>query len=448
MADKNKKENGYWYSLENGTHIHVGKGETPKEAADKAISKIKKGSKGKQEKGAESDNFKEKVVNGYVIGKSSDNKFTVYNNEGHFEEDKNNFYDTEEEAIKRANSLKKGIAVEDDEADDFDADLEAAFKKHKGDENKILDELRANGKDYGMSNSDLQGVVESYVMRHFDDDFEEEFEEEDWGTWAVNIDKKVPENWESDGWDGDSRFYNVKNQKGVRSVSTNQEGRTTIYTENGAVSFNSLDEAKEFMNLKTKQEAEDYLWDKLGYITETAESAYDDMFDEFEEDTQAQNPLYYEKQPDGTIKESWNKDVTYKNEKDLEDKAGSGALNHVREKEEIENKPKKSEIITEDKKEEFLKANGLDKDFYFDGSDLVDAKTGEDTGIVVGRNGAEKDFLLKRINEYKKQPSKKQPSQNGPLSYDQAKKLFKEKNGVDLTEDAYKTILEMFGGKK
>ena len=39
MTDKNK---GYWFSLENGKHIHVGEGETPKEATEKAINKFKK----------------------------------------------------------------------------------------------------------------------------------------------------------------------------------------------------------------------------------------------------------------------------------------------------------------------------------------------------------------------------------------------------------------------
>lgn len=52
--------------------------------------------------------------------------------------------------------------------DTFDNDLESAFKKYQGNfhpENDILDELRANGKDYGMSNGDMQAVVEAYVMR-------------------------------------------------------------------------------------------------------------------------------------------------------------------------------------------------------------------------------------------------------------------------------------------
>ena len=58
-----------------------------------------------------------------------------------------------------------------DSDNDFDNDLEAAFKKHGADEDAILDELRASGKDYGMSNGDLQAVVEAYVMNHeFDDD--------------------------------------------------------------------------------------------------------------------------------------------------------------------------------------------------------------------------------------------------------------------------------------
>ncbi len=58
----------------------------------------------------------ELIVNGYVIGKFADGGYSVYNNEGHFEEDKNNGYDTVEKAIKRAKSLPKGIAIEVDES--------------------------------------------------------------------------------------------------------------------------------------------------------------------------------------------------------------------------------------------------------------------------------------------------------------------------------------------
>lgn len=59
------------------------------------------------------DVYEEKVVNGYVIGKFANGGYSVYNNQGHFEEDKNNGYKTEAEAIKRAKSLPKGIAIGD-----------------------------------------------------------------------------------------------------------------------------------------------------------------------------------------------------------------------------------------------------------------------------------------------------------------------------------------------
>lgn len=47
----------------------------------------------------------------------------------------------------------------------FDRDLELAFKEFGTDEDAILDALRSTGKDYGMSNGDLQSVVEAYVLR-------------------------------------------------------------------------------------------------------------------------------------------------------------------------------------------------------------------------------------------------------------------------------------------
>lgn len=52
--------------------------------------------------------------------------------------------------------------------------------------------------------------------------------------------------------------------------------------------------------------------------------------------------LSYEEQPDGSIIESWS-GAKYQDKKDLEDKAGSGALSHVRKKEKQENNEKKQQ---------------------------------------------------------------------------------------------------------
>ena len=70
---------------------------------NKHFSSFKKGSSAKvstPKKNAKIGNG-EKVVNGYVIGRGADGQYTVYNNAGHFEEDKNKGYKTEAEAIKR-----------------------------------------------------------------------------------------------------------------------------------------------------------------------------------------------------------------------------------------------------------------------------------------------------------------------------------------------------------
>lgn len=45
-----------------------------------------------------------------------------------------------------------------------DETLEQLFEKHGGDENAVLDEIRSSGKDYGMSNGDLQGIIEAFSI--------------------------------------------------------------------------------------------------------------------------------------------------------------------------------------------------------------------------------------------------------------------------------------------
>lgn len=75
--------------------------------------------------------YKEKVVNGYVIGKNYYGRYTVYNNKGHFEEDKNNCYKTEEEAIRRAKSLPKGIAIDDKNSIKDEPDMETNSGKQQ-----------------------------------------------------------------------------------------------------------------------------------------------------------------------------------------------------------------------------------------------------------------------------------------------------------------------------
>lgn len=105
-----------------------------------------------------SKDYKEKIVNGYVIGKDAYGHYTVYNNEGHFEVDKNNCYETEEEAIERAKSLKKGIAIE----------VEESCKLKESDEEKIWivygdkeKDARAN-KPVQINKKDLDQYKEVY----------------------------------------------------------------------------------------------------------------------------------------------------------------------------------------------------------------------------------------------------------------------------------------------
>ena len=215
------------YGNSKGENKHFGsfkKGSSAKNSTPKRNAKTESG---------------EKVVNGYVIGKGAGGQYTVYNNAGHFEEDKNRGYKTEAEAIKRANSLKKGIAVE---------------------------------------------------------------EKDEWGEWAEKTDKEVPSNWKPNGFDGDTRFYDVENQKGVESASIRPDGLTTFYTSNGYLTFDSLEEAQDFLNIKDKKQATDKLWER-GWLGAGEENALDDIYsnktnDEIEKDKEYQYNRAVEIMPD------------------------------------------------------------------------------------------------------------------------------------------------------
>ena len=55
--------------------------------------------------------------------------------------------------------------------------------------------------------------------------------------------------------------------------------------------------------------------------------------------------------------------------------------------------------------------------------------------------------LKDRIEHFKSVVNAQKTNPKSNMSYEEAKKVFKDKNGIDLTEDAYNTILEMFGKK-
>ena len=482
MAEFRGKQ-GHWVTTESGSHVFIESDGTFEEAIDKAFGKgSSKSKKYKEYKDYDKDinelkDARKKAINNY--NKTGNDEFS----------------DEERELSKKIDDLKserfesnrkKEQDLIDDEyveadEDEFDRDLAAAFKKYGNDEDAILDELRANKKDYGMSNGDLQSVVESYVMRHFDDDYEEEFEEDDWSKWATETDKKVPENWKSDGWDGDTRFYSVNDQKGVRSASINPNGYTTLYTENGAVSFESLDEAKEFMNLKTKKEAEDYLWDKNGYIDENSENAYDDMFSEFEEDdldssTNKASYIVNNIEDLDLSKKNMSKALAVlesdratefeniiKDNLDLGDNAEEAVVNALENYDDNSVKYNGLEGFDEEAAREILLDAGYEPSeakrglisFKKEGNRNKIYYDGKYTGIDNIPHENPNEYHNKtwnwtknetNIEDYKKKGDLK--NQDGPMSYNDAKKMFKEKTGLDLTEDAYKTIIDMFGNSQ
>ena len=104
-------------------------------------------------------------------------------------------------------------------------------------------------------------------------------DEDDWGKWADKTDKEVPSNWKSDGFDGNTRFYNVDNKDGlqIEGASVRPDGSTTLYTENASLSFGSLKEATDFLSITDKDKALKTLLDR-GWLGEAEEEAVNDMF--------------------------------------------------------------------------------------------------------------------------------------------------------------------------
>lgn len=123
-------------------------------------------------------------------------------------------------------------------------------------------------------------------------------DEDEWGKWADKTDKEVPSNWKPDGFDGDTRFYNVENKGGLQidSASVSPDGVTTLYTENASLSFESLKEATDFLSITDKKEALKTLQDR-GWLGETEEEAVNDMF------KNNTKPLQYSRDYDGLDKE-------------------------------------------------------------------------------------------------------------------------------------------------
>ena len=103
------------------------------------------------------------------------------------------------------------------------------------------------------------------------------------------------------------------------------------------------------------------------------------------------------KDPEEFLKEhpDYNADAVYAAYKDA--KSGDEWKDRRKEKEEALSGGR---TVDYGKKDEWLKDKGYSDRFYFDGSDLVDRETGEDTGISVGRNGVQSDYLSSKIEDY------------------------------------------------
>ena len=68
----------------------------------------------------------------------------------------------------------------------------------------------------------------------------------DWGMWADRLDEYVPQDWETDGFDGNTRIYTLPDYRGSIWVHTNGTVTAYYYNSNGKmdiVGYDSIDEA-------------------------------------------------------------------------------------------------------------------------------------------------------------------------------------------------------------
>ena len=227
-----KGKKGHWVTTESGSHIFIENDGTYEEAVEKAFGKENAGKYKKYEEEPQ--------------------KATMFNTDKEYQD-----------------FIKPKIQERYQE-----------YKNQGYSKEEIIDELKD---EFGYQNLIDDVIKEGSISdEEFDDDYESDFEDNDWSKWATKIDRSVPNNWTPDGFDGDTRFYNVSNQKGVESVSTKPNGNTRVYTTEGSIAFDSLEEAQKFINASTKEEATKIAWDR-GWLGEGEEQAIDDMFKQNDE---------------------------------------------------------------------------------------------------------------------------------------------------------------------
>ena len=180
-------------------------------------------------------------------------------------------------------------------------------------------------RDTGISVHD-NGSQADYLLQRIKE-YQNSNKKDDWGNWATKTDKKVPKNWEPDGFDGDTRFYHVNGQKGIQDASVNPNGSTTIYTNNGYLQFDSLKEAQDFLNIKDKKQATDKLWER-GWVGINDDYALDDIYGNEEENKNENKPQEKpETQKPSKAKATSSNKVTYNGKDyDVDSTAYNGAI--------------------------------------------------------------------------------------------------------------------------
>lgn len=230
-----KGKQGHWVTTESGSHIFIEDGGSFEEAVEKAFGK-ENASKYKKyeerENNARNEAFDDDYESDFeeIIENKNPNEWTLG--------DMAKWY---------KNNTLMDVSVKNDTIILQDVDGET----YEWDKQEAKYNLSEYLKDEGKLDPDFE--LENFDEFN-DSGFDDDLEDDDWSKWVTKTDKSVPDNWVPDGFDGDRRFYNVKNISGVETVSTSPGGHTRVYTTKGRIDFDSLEEAQKFVNASTKEE--------------------------------------------------------------------------------------------------------------------------------------------------------------------------------------------------
>ena len=310
-----------------------------------------------------------------------------------------------------------------------DAHLNDLWEKYDGDEDLILDDIRRDPNyPRDLSNSDMQGIVEAYASNRskpgFVNDPTSNMNREDYIEYLQNVKRWSPEaaKFQAD------LFYGSSKEKPTVDELTDDE----LYEE-------LMDNEYWYGNAKNVNQVADTMSKRLKISPERAlefakkhwkgESTWDQ-----------ENPMVQKKINEFNNQRLKNGEPKLSPAEESEIAAIQENIDKIEHRREIK-KQKSEGIIRRENANDFLVKHGLDKEFYWDGGDLIDAETDAALPVRLGWNGAQEDYLLDQINKLRKKPGKDLDEERswGPDKIGKVKKVW----GHEWTEDEDGDVIQV-----